>query len=230
MFRGLICVLVLGLATAHATIRHVSIKSGLVLKPGEKYVAQIESSKPVQIIWTAVQAKPCTASCIEMTQLGERRHVPFDSAGGGSSTYEPTDGKVTVEYKNISQEPVTINIDQIVRICDSEACRLFDESKKGSFLAFRIDEFKSITDSKDGSYSVITGVSEGGRPFRIHVVWWTAGKVEGFIGCPRFIKGYVDNHTPKEQYRPYVISGMNLGDADNIILKANDGCVPRVSH
>lgn len=228
MFRRLAGVLILCLGIAHAEIRHVPIKSGLVLKPGEKYVAQIESATPAQIVWSAVQAKPCTANCIQMTQLGERRHVPFDSARGGSGTYEPTDGKITVEYKNISQETVTIDIYQIVRICDAEACSLFDNSKKGSFLAFRIDEFKSITNSKDGSYSVISGVAESGQPFRIHVVWWTAGKVEGFIGCPRFIKGYVENHTPKEQYRPYEISGMNVGDANNIILKATDGCVPRV--
>jgi hypothetical protein len=50
------------------------------------------------------------------------------------------------------------------------------------------------------------------------------------MGCPRWIKGYVDNHTPKEKYRPYVISGMNVGDDDNVVLKSIDTCVPSAAH
>jgi hypothetical protein len=62
--------------------------------------------------------------------------------------------------------------------------------------------------------------------------WSGAANEEGagFMGCPRFIKGYVDNHTPKERYRPYIISGMNVGDASNIVLKSIDDCVPLAPH
>jgi hypothetical protein len=112
---------------------------------------------------------------------------------------------------------------------EAEACRLFDPNKKGSFLVFKIDEFKSITNSADTSYSVVSGLVESGRAFRIHVVWWTDQK-GGFLGCPRWIKGYVDNHTPKEKYRPYIISGMNVGDENNIVLKSIDSCVTSAPH
>ncbi|MGC1423667.1 MAG: hypothetical protein WA815_15035, partial [Terracidiphilus sp.] len=155
---------------------------------------------------------------------------PFSAAMGAQGNYTPTDGKVVVEYKNVSQEPVTIDVFLVERTCDAEACRLFDNSKKGSWLVFRVNEFKSITNSNDGSYSVISGVVESGRAFRIHVVWWTDQKGAGFMGCPRWIKGYVDNHTPTEKYRPYIISGQNVGDENNIVLKSIDDCVPLASH
>jgi hypothetical protein len=222
--------LIFCVAVAHAEVRHVPIKSGLVLKPGEAYVAQVESSKPVEIAWKAVQAKRCSMDCVQMTLMSGTYHQPFAAALGAEGNYTPTDGKITVEYKNVSQEPVTIDVFRLVRTCDAEACKLFDSSKKGSLLVFKIDEFKSITNSNDGSYSVISGVAESGRAFRIRVVWWTDEKGSGFMGCPRFIKGYVDNHTPREQYRPYIISGMNVGDADNIVLKSIDDCVPRAPH
>jgi len=41
--------LILCLGTAHATLRHVPLKSGVVLKPGESYTAQVESTKNVEI-------------------------------------------------------------------------------------------------------------------------------------------------------------------------------------
>ena len=52
----------------------------------------------------------------------------------------------------------------------------------------------------------------------------------GTDGCPRFIKGYVDNHTPKEWYSPHILSGMNVGDANNIVLKLIDDCAPSAPH
>ena len=49
-------------------------------------------------------------------------------------------------------------------------------------------------------------------------------------GCTTWIKRYVDNHTPKEKYRPYIISGENVGDGNNIVLRSIDDCVPLASH
>jgi hypothetical protein len=40
----------------------------------------------------------------------------------------------------------------------------------------------------------------------------------------------MDNHTPKEKYRPYIISGMNVGDENNVVLKSIDTCVPSAPH
>jgi hypothetical protein len=227
--RSILCLVILYSGTVFAAVKHVPIRSGVVLKPGEAYTAHVESAKPVEIEWTAVQPKRCTMDCVQMTVMSGDWHQPFSAAMGATGKYTPTDGKLVVEYKNVSQEPVTIDVFLVERTCDAEACKLFDNSKKGTWLVFKIDEFKSITNSNDTSYSVISGVAESGRAFRIPVVWWTDQK-GGFLGCPRWIKGYVDNHTPREKYRPYILSGLNVGDENNIVLKSIDDCVPLGSH
>ena len=215
---------------AHGTVKHVPIKSRVMLKPGETYTAEIESVEPVEIGWTAVQAKPCTTNCVEMTQVGSRS--AFATALGASMKFKPADGKVAVQYKNVSQEPVTIDVYRIIRICDAESCQLLDNTKKGHTLVFKVNEFKSITTSKDRSYSVISGVAESGRPFRFYAVWFTDDKTFMNLesGCTTWIKRYVDNHTPKEQYRPYVISGENVGEGNRIVLRSIDDCVGRADH
>ncbi len=230
MFRSILCLMILCASTAYGAVKQVPIRSGVVLKPGEAYTAQVESAKEVEIGWTAAQAKPCATDCIQMTVVRDMHTVAFNAASGAQGKYMPTNGKLVVEYKNISQQAVTIDVFRIEGTCEAEACKLFDGSKKGSWLVFKIDEFKSITNSTDTSYSVISGVVESRRAFRIRVVWWTDEKGAGFMGCPRWIKGYVDNHTPTEKYRPYIISGMNVGDENNIVLKAIDDCVPLAPH
>jgi len=235
MIRPVACLVILSVGvafvgTARATVRHVPIKSGVVLKPSQVYVAQIESPKQVEIGWSAVQAKQCSTNCVEATQVGTR--FAFATALGGSKKYDPVDGKVAIEYKNVSQEPVTINVYRMVRICDAESCQFVDNSKKGHTLVFKVSEFKSITTSKDESYSVISGVAESGRPFHFYAIWYTDDK--NFMnleeGCVTWIKRYVDNHTPKEQYRPYIIAGQNVGNENNIVLKSIDDCVGKADH
>ena len=221
--------MILCTGTAYGAVKHIPIRSGVVLKPGEAYTARVDSDKQVEIGWIATQATPCTMDCIQMTLVKDHPLV-FSAARSAVGRYMPTNGKLVVEYKNISQQPVTIDVYRVERTCEAEACKLFDGSKKGSWLVFKIDEFKSITNSADTSYSVISGVAESGRAFRIHVVWWTDQKGAGFMGCPRWIKGYVDNHTPKEKYRLYLISGMNVGDENNIVLNSIDTCVPSAPH
>lgn len=228
--KNLWILLVLGAGVAHATVRHVPVKSGVVLRPGEVYTAQLETAKEIEIGWSAVQAKPCSTNCVEATQVGTR--FGFATALGGSKKYDPIDGKVAIEYKNVSQEPVTIDVFRLVRICDSEACQFVDNTKKGHMLVFKVNQFKSITTSKDRSYSVISGVAESGRPFRFRAIWFTDDKtfmnLEG--GCTTWIGRYIDNHTPKEQYRPYIISGQNVGDENNILLRDIDDCVAKANH
>ena len=225
--------LVLGVGVAHATVRHVPVKSGVVLKPGEVYSARIDSAKQVEIGWSTIRAaKKCwkNENCVEATQVGSR--FAFAGPLGGSMKYDPIDGKVVIEYKNISQEPVTIDVFRLVRICDAEACQFVDNTKKGHTRVFKGNQFKSITTSKDRSYSVIAGVAESGRPFRFRAIWFTDDKtfmnLEG--GCTTWIGRYVDNHTPKEQYRPYIIAGQNVGDANNILLRDIDDCVGHADH
>ena len=230
MLRRLICFSIICMGTAHGTVRHVPIKSGVVLKPGETYTAQVESTKPVEIGWMMVPAKPCSTDCVEATQVGTG--FRFATELGGGYTYQPTDGKVAIQYKNISHEPVTIDVFRTIRVCDAESCRFLDNTKQGHTLVFKVAEFKSISTSKDESYSVISGVAESGRPFRFTAVWFTDDKTYMNLGkgCTTWIKRYVDSHTPKEQYRPYIIAGQNVGNGDRIILKLIDDCVPRAPH
>jgi len=227
----LIPVLLIALVTAaHAAVRHIPIKSGVVLNPGETYIAQIDSSAPAEIAWTVNQAKPCASNCIEATELTRDTHFGFATAIGGSKEYPPVSGKIAVQYKNISQQPVTFDVYRIERICDAEACKFFDNTKKGHTQVFKIDEFKSITTSSDGSYSLISGIAMSGRPFRLRTIWWSDDKNVMRLSCAVWIKRYVDNHASKEQYRPYVMSGIEVGDGDNLVLKSVDDCVPKAPH
>jgi hypothetical protein len=228
MLPRILCLMIVCTGSLFGAVKQIPIRSGIVLKPGEAYTARVESDKKVEIGWTATQAKPCTMDCIQMTLVNDHPLV-FASARSAQGSYTPTNGKVVVEYKNVSQQQVTIDVYRIERTCDAEACKLFDQSKKGSWLVFKINEFKSITSSADMSYSVISGVAESGRAFRMKAIWWTDSPKSAF-GCPRWIKGYVDNHTPTEKYRPYIISGMNVGEGDNVVLKSIDDCVPSAPH
>lgn len=78
---------------------------------------------------------------------------------------------------------------------------MLDSKQTGRWLVFKVDEFKSIAIGEAGSYSVISGVAESGRPFRIRAVWWTDEKAVALVNCSPFIKRYLDNHAPNEQYR-----------------------------
>ena len=52
-------------------------------------------------------------------------------------------------------------------------------------------------------------------------------KTPFIIDCSPFVKRYLDNKTPKDQYSPYVISGQALGEAPSLVLKAIDTCAPK---
>ncbi len=92
---------------------------------------------------------------------------------------------------------------RVKRTCDAEACRFLDDTKNGRWLVFKVGEFTSIATSKDGSYSVISGMTIAGRPFTFKAAWWTDDKATAMmVNCSPFVKKYLDNHTPNEQYRP----------------------------
>ncbi len=230
MWRLIPFLLIICVGAVHGAVKHLPIKSALVLKPGEAYRVQIEATKPVEIGWQAVQAKACTADCVQATELSGSSHFAFATSLGGSYVHEPASDRISVEYKNVSREPVTIDVFRIQRICDAEACQFLDRSQKGRWLVFKVDEFKAITTSQDGSYSVISGLAASGRTFRIRTVWWTDDKKAAIVNCSPFIKKYLDSHIPKDQYRPYVISGQAVGDANNVVLKSIDTCAPQAAH
>ena len=215
---------------AHAAVTHIPIKSGVVLKPGEAFTITVQATEPVEIGWLAVQAKRCTTNCVQATDLTGGIHYSIATPLGASKKYQPVSGKVSVEYKNLSGEPVTINIYRVKRTCEAEAGKFLAPGQKGRWLVFKVDEFRSIATSKDGSYSTISGVAESGRPFRFRAVWWTDEKPAFSVNCSPSIKKFLDNHTPREQYRPYVISGQAVGEPVNIILTSIDTCAPKAAH
>jgi len=230
MSRPLLLFVVLCAGVAHAAVTHIPIKSGVVLKPGEAHTITVQATTPVEIGWLAVQARRCTTNCVQATDLTSSMQYSIATSLGASKEYQPVSGKISVEYKNVSSEPVTINIYRVKRTCEAEACRFLPAGQKGRWLVFKVQEFKSIVTSKDGSYSVISGVAESGRPFRFRAVWWTEEKSAFAVNCSPFIARFLDNHTPKEQYRPYVISGQAVGEPANIVLTAIDTCALKAAH
>jgi hypothetical protein len=219
--------LILAAGTTHAAVVHVPIKSSLVLKPNEAYRITVDAKEPTEIGWQTVQARRCTSNCVQATDVTGGMNYTIATPMGASMKYTPASGKISVEYKNISSESVTISIYRVQRTCEAEACTFLDESQKARWLVFKVDEFKSITTSTDGSYSVISGVTMAGRRFSFRAVWWSDEKPALIVDCSPFVKKYLDNHTPKEQYSPYVISGQAIGDPANIVLKSVDTCAPK---
>lgn len=230
MRASILAVFLLLAGLAHGEVTRIAIKSGLVLQPDQDYTVTIEASAPTEIGWRNVQAKACSTQCVQAKELIGGTHMSFAAALGGSTKYAPADGKISIEYKNVSREPVEIDIFRVRRTCDAEACKFLDSAAKSRWLVFKVSSFKSITTSPDGSYSVISGTTTTGRPFSVRAVWWTDDSKGFRFGCPKWIRGYLDNHTPAESYRPYVLSGQATGDGSNIVLRSVDACVPNAPH
>jgi hypothetical protein len=211
---------------SYAAVVHTPLKSGVVLKPSQTYTLTTPSAAPIEIGWTAVQAKSCTMNCVEATDLNPTTHSSIATSLGASKIYNPVGGNISIEYKNLSTEPVTINIYSVQRTCEAEACKFIDKNAKSRSLVFKIKEFKSITTSKDGSYSTISGIAMSGRTFTVRAVWWTEDPNGLRFSCPTFIRRYLDNRTPPEKFRPYILAGSGQGDDNHLVLKFVDTCVP----
>ena len=225
--RILAAVFVLWSSAAHAAVVHVPIKSGVVLNPGEAYIATIDASEPTEIGWKAVQPTRCTTNCVQATDVTGGINYSIATPLGASMKYKPASGRISIEYKNVSEQPVTIDIYRVERTCESEACRFLTGTEKGRWLVFKVDEFKSITTSKDGSYSVISGVTTSGRPFSVKAVWWTDDKASLLVNCAPSVTKYLDSRAPKDHYRPYIISGQATGEPSDIVLRSIDTCAAK---
>lgn len=219
--------LILWPEASHGAVVHVPLRSSLVLKPGQALTVTIDAAGPTEIGWQTVRGTRCTTNCVQATDLTGGINYTIATPMGASMKYTPAFGKISVEYKNVSGKPVTINVYRIQRTCEAEACKFLKEGKKGRWLVFKVDEFNSITTSKDGSYSVISGVSTAGRHFTFTAVWWTDEKPVFMVNCAPFVVKYLANHTPKEQYRPYIISGQAVRESPDIVLKSIDTCAPK---
>jgi len=225
--RTILAALILSAGFASAAIVHVPIKSNVGLKANESYTVTVDAAAPVEIGWRNVQPKPCATNCVKATDITGGVNYSIAVPLGASMKYNPVGGRIAIEYRNVSTEPVTIDIYKVQRTCDAEACRFLDDRQKSRWLVFKVDEFTSITTSADGSYSVISGVAASGRPFTFRAVWWTDEKPKFGVDCSPSVKRYLDSRTPKDQYSPYVISGQALGEPANIVLKSVDTCAPK---
>ena len=224
----LVVLLLLG-SIARGEVTHVAIKSGLILQPNQTYTITVDALEPTEIAWRNVQAKACSTNCVQSTDLTGSMHMTFAAALGGSKKYTPASGRISIEYKNISGEPVTIDIFRIRRTCNAEACKFVDKNAKARWLVYKISSFKAITTSKDESYSLISGTAMSGRSFTVRAVWWTDDSKGYRISCSKWIKGYLDKSAPADSYSPYILSGQATGDGNNIVLIA-DTCVPKAPH
>src|SRR5215831_9210822 len=160
MRRSILPIVIFWSGVAHAAVVHTPIKSAVPLMPNQAVTVTIEAAEPVEIGWLTLQAKRCTTNCVQATDVTGGINYTIATALGASMKYKPVSGKITVEYKNVSSEPVTIDIYRVKRTCDAEACKFFKYGDKGRWLVFKVDEFKSITTSSDASYSVISGVAQ----------------------------------------------------------------------
>ena len=107
----------------------------------------MEATEATEIGWEMVQPKPCAKSCVQATDISGGINYTIAVPLGASMKYVPASGKITVEYKNVSTEPVTITVYRVHRTCEAEACRFLDQGQKGRWLVFTVDEFKSIVTS-----------------------------------------------------------------------------------
>lgn len=229
--RTCVCaVLLLWAGVVHAAVDRIPIKSNLALKPGEAYTITVETTEPTEIGWRTLGTKPCATNCVQATDLTGGVNYTIATPLGASMKYTPTAGKISIEYKNVSGEPVSIDIYRVRRTCEAEACRFLDQSQKRHWLVFKVGEFTSIVTSRDQSYSVISGVTMAGRPFTFTAVWWSDDKAALRVDCSGFVQRFLDTHTAKEQYRPYVISGQAIGDAGKIVLTSVDTCAPKATN
>jgi len=212
---------------AHAAVEHIPIESNIALRPRQARTITIEATQPTEIGWRAVQPKPCSTNCVEATDVTGGVKYSMATKLGASMKYTPTGGKITIEYKNVSEEPVTINVYRVRRTCEAEACKFLPEGQKGRWLVFKVDEFTAIETSKDESFSVISGKTISGKPFRFRAIWWTDDKRNLLVNCAPSVKRYLDRRTPKDQYSPYIISGQAIGEGDRIVLNSIDTCAAK---
>ncbi len=215
---------------SYGSVVHIPIKSGLTLQPNQSFTLSIEATAPVEINWRTSDNKPCPTNCIEATELNRHPSTGFATSLGAGKEYTPAAGKIAIEYKNISSAPVTIDIFRVRRTCDAEACRFMPKDGKTRWLVYKIAAFKSITTSKDNSYSLISGTALSGRSFTVRAVWWTDDSKGFRFHCDTWIKRWIDSRTPPEKYSPYILSGQAIGEGNNIVLKSIDDCVPNAPH
>lgn len=224
----LLMIIFLGLITTtpvEASVENIPLKSNVELLPNQTETVTVETSEPTEIGWRTTQAVECTTNCVQALDVTGGINYTIATLFGAAMKYTPVEGKIIIEYKNISNQPVTINVFKVHRTCEAEACQFLQAEREGKWLVLKVDEFKSITTSADESYSIISGTTITGKPFTVKTVWWTDTKEQLLVNCAPFVTEYLKNNTAKSAYSPYIISGRSVGK-DELILDTIDTCAP----
>ena len=123
--------------TLYGAVKHIPVRSGVVLKPDAAYTAQVESTKPVEIGLDG-RSSATLHHGLRADDSDERNLAPTVRGGAGSRReLHPTDGKVVVEFKNVSQEPVTIDVIRVER-----NVRAFRRLTKIDKVCYRLHHWK----------------------------------------------------------------------------------------
>src|SRR6516164_342155 len=107
MRRSILPIVIFWSGVAHAAVVHLPIKSAVELMPSQAVTVTIEAAEPVEIGWLTRQAKRCTTNCVQATDVTGGINYTIATPLGAAMKYKPASGKIIVEYKNVSTEPVT---------------------------------------------------------------------------------------------------------------------------
>lgn len=215
---------------AYATEVRSTLQSGVEIKPGEPMVIAIQSQRPMEIGWTVDHAAPCDSPCIGSVDMSSRNKDVLSSDTGASQLYRPKDGTIKIEFRNLIDRPVTIDIYMVEQVCDSgaEACEFLKLDELGDWLVYKIEKFTSIETSKDGSYSKIEGSTTRGKIFTLMAVWWFDGSEENTGECQDEIVRYIQERSPISEYSPYILSGRSAAKNKSVLVNI-DTCAPNGS-
>lgn len=221
-------VFIVGMMATHAmaAVNQIPLQQDLVIAPGERQTITVEAETEIELGWEVVSEPACETDCIEVVDQTDGRGFTFTARANGLMTITPVDGRVAVDLTNKAEHPVTLIVYRLERICEAESCGLIDDAKDGRWMVFKIDEFTSIETSADESFSTISGITTTAKPFIIKAVWWRYDPEEAFA-CAKFIRQYINEGVPKEEYHPYVLAGTVVEDENGVVLTSVDTCAPK---
>jgi|GEM_PF-3116625 len=167
---------------SHATRITQIIHENISIEPNKSYVTDIQSKEAIRVGWKTTNMD-CTTNCIESINKSASGTAPTISAQHGATLeYKPVNEEIIIEYKNVSDKPVTITIFTEKEICDSMACDYLKSNGVSDLHNYKEvkSEWKRIVSknifsfqtSKDGSYSIVKGESIFDTKYEITIIWW----------------------------------------------------------
>ena len=185
-----------------------NIHNNILIEPNKPFITTIQSIDNIRIGWETITLD-CKTNCIEARNISDRKITPIIGAQFGATLeYKPVNGKVIIEYKNISDKPVAINVFTEHAICDSMACQYLKakgisdlhnyNEVQSDWKRIVIKTIFSFQTSKDGSYSIVTGESIFGTKYEISIVWWLIDEQRPSF-CKKWIPEYGTYSPEKEK-------------------------------